>query len=158
MGKATTLRIELDGYWPPTPNDLDGLHWSRRKKLKDACAEWVRAFCPPGPLPAFEGPVLMLIAREWGYRQRALDPDNLEGSVKFLIDVFRRPGENSERMRRLGVIEDDRPECFIGGAPSVTQRKRPLPDDAHQWTAKQRKDAAARLQVLTVIEISGEVA
>ncbi len=100
---------------------MNSWHWRRKHRASKIAADYVQAY--GSPLPSFKGPVLLKIVREWGYRQRPLDPDNLVASTKVLIDVLRQPKKRNERKNRLGVIEDDRPESFDGGAPLVIQRK-----------------------------------
>ncbi len=109
----------MPGYWPASPN-VRQHWWDRHREVKKA-ADYIQAYgCP---LPEFKGKVKLLIVREYGYRQRALDPDNLVASVKPLIDALRVPKKKNEQKNRLGVIEDDRPEMFEGGAPDVQQRR-----------------------------------
>ena len=100
---------------------IAGWHWRKKYREAKIAADLVQAY--GSPLPSFKGPVLLKIVREYGYRQREMDPDNLVGSTKALIDVLRRPKKANEKKNRLGVIEDDRPESFDGGAPIVLQRR-----------------------------------
>ena len=115
----TTWTCRIPDWWPPSPNIRQ--HWWERHRGSKIAADLVQAYGTP--LPSFVGPVLLKIVREYGYRQRELDPDNLVASTKVLIDVLRRPKKANEKKNRLGVIEDDRPESFDGGAPIVLQRK-----------------------------------
>ena len=117
--KVTTWTCRIPDYWPPSPNIRQ--HWRAKHRSIKTAADYVQAYGTP--LPVFVGPVLLKIVREWGYKQREMDPDNLVASIKVLIDVLRRPKKLNEQKNRLGVIEDDRPESFKGGAPIVLQRK-----------------------------------
>ena len=130
MGKASRApkrkKVEkwvcrIPDYWPPSPNVIGGWHWRQKYRASKLAADYVQAYGTP--LPAFVGPVLLKIVREWGYNQRALDPDNLVASVKPLIDALRAPKRQNEQKNRLSVIEDDRPDAFEGGAPDVQQRR-----------------------------------
>ena len=139
--------ITIPDYWPPTPNQLGegrgkGRHFALRTH-KQRAADYVSVFINHAdvrvkeggvwqharyddlpPMPRFVGKVKLTIIREWGKRQRELDPDNLEASCKFLIDVLRRQRANEKR-RRLGIIEDDRPDNFWRKRPIIQQRKSP---------------------------------
>jgi len=117
--KRRTWTLRLPDYWPASPNVR--MHWRTRHQQVAKAASIVMAY--GHPLPTFVGKVKLTIIREWGYKQRALDPDNLVASTKVLIDVLRSAKKINELNNRLGVITDDRPESFIGGAPIVKQRR-----------------------------------
>ncbi len=123
MGKVAkrTWVCIIPDYWPASPNVIAGWHWRKKHREAKRAADLVQAYGTP--LPEFKGKVKLLIVREYGYRQRALDPDNLVASVKPLIDALRAPKRKNEQKNRLSVIEDDRPDTFEGGAPDVQQRR-----------------------------------
>ena len=54
----------------------------------------------------FHDPVDITIHREYGFRKRAMDPDNLYGAVKLPLDVIREPGPRSKK-KCLCLIADD---------------------------------------------------
>jgi len=68
----------------------------------------------------FHDPVAIKIHREYGYRKRAMDPDNLYGAVKLPIDVIREPSPRSKK-QSLCLIADDT-NAHISSL-SVTQDK-----------------------------------
>lgn len=74
------------------------MHWGAYKRLKKAVEVQIVAFgdsIPDHPIDPCE----IKIVRNYGYRKRAFDADNLVGSAKIVIDC----------LRDLDIIVDDRP-------------------------------------------------
>ena len=88
------------------------MHWGAYKRLKKAVEFQLVAFgesLPESPID----PCKIEIIRNYGYRKRAFDADNLIGSVKILIDG----------MRDLGIIHNDDPKHMV--ELDVKQHKSP---------------------------------
>lgn len=96
MGKELTLVIEEAA---PGLNEMLRWHWSKRYKETARWSRWVwlaRCQASPNP-PAMLTRALVSIER----RSRGqLDPDNLHGSCKLILDA----------LRDQQLIEDDSPE------------------------------------------------
>lgn len=138
--QSTTLKLTLDDYWPPNANKTGGHHWSSLKKEKDKAFHHVMAaYMNTSPRVVFEGPVKVLVRREWGQRQRAMDDDNLWGAAKFLLDAI-RAGNQNETRRRLEIIQDDDPD-------NITLK-------VEQQAGEKPKGEPRKLR--TVIEITGQ--
>tara|TARA_R100000458_G_scaffold45232_1_gene43434 strand:- start:4360 stop:4773 length:414 start_codon:yes stop_codon:yes gene_type:complete len=88
-----------------SPNKLMRMHYRTRIREFDRVRDLLWAY--GRPLPEFTGPVNLTIYRQWGKRQRAMDPDNLYGSCKQLIDALKKPKGRSRK--GLSVILDDDP-------------------------------------------------
>ena len=107
-GRLKSWSVVIPDYFPPSPNEL-GTGSKRRfveQRHKRRACDHVMVY--GGSLPQFHGRVRVTITRRWGYRQRALDKDNLYGSCKFLLDCLRAP-KRGQSKRRLSIIEDDAP-------------------------------------------------
>ena len=93
-------QFELSDMDLVSPNKMLRMHWAVRKKWKQTYSDavwqhtelWIKHL----------DPCHIKIERLFTGRQKAMDPDNLVGSVKFLLDG----------MRSCGVISDDNPECI----------------------------------------------
>lgn len=120
------FELVIPDYWPPSLNQTQMAHWSRNRKHKKQALDLLHVYAlqaAGGPLPVFKGPVRLTLVRLWGKRQRALDVDNLYGSVKPLVDAMRaaKRGRNGKvREGGLGLIENDDPAQV---ALVVDQRK-----------------------------------
>ncbi len=120
-------RLVIPDYFPPTLNDVAMAHWSKVRKHKAKALHLVTVYAlATGGIPRFEGPVSLTITRLWGKRQRAMDIDNLYGSVKPLVDALRAQKKAGGRRDRgvgrqggLGVIPDDAGSLTL----TVHQRK-----------------------------------
>jgi Holliday junction resolvase RusA-like endonuclease len=98
-----TLLRQIDLYDTDTvsPNVMLRAHWAVRKKWKQKYqrlfSDWLQQngdfTCPK--------PVHIDITRCVAGRGKMMDPDNLVGSVKLLIDA----------LRECGILYDDTPEC-----------------------------------------------
>lgn len=80
----------------PSPNRVLRMHWSAQKKLRDLWHKWVWVACVQGKIPMHMPLAFAHIQIERRGR-KAMDPDNLMGAQKPLIDG----------LRIHGLIEDD---------------------------------------------------
>ena len=101
---------EIFGMDLISPNRLMRMHWATLKREKNKIKQLLAIY--GSPIETFEGKVDMLIEREYGRRNKALDPDNLYGATKLLIDCL--------RSQSIGAIVDDTPEIL---RLKVTQKK-----------------------------------
>ena len=87
-----------------SPNRWIRMHFWQRNKEHERLTDLMAVF--GDQIITFSGPVSISIVREYGYRKRKMDPDNLYGSVKVLLDVLRFPSPRSKKVS-LGIIKDD---------------------------------------------------
>ena len=92
--------FDLENMDLVSPNRMLRMHWATRRKWKEDYSD--RVWCQTSKWPKNLDPCHIKIERLFTGRQKAMDPDNLVGSVKFLLDG----------MRSCGVISDDNPECI----------------------------------------------
>lgn len=86
----------------PSPNVLLRMHWTERRKIKNDYMTWLamaNANDDKYKAKWKEKRKIQIIS----YRKRLLDPDNLVGSFKLLIDA----------VQETGLIFDDSPEYLI---------------------------------------------
>jgi hypothetical protein len=102
-----------------SPNRLMRMHFSQRGKEHETAANLLAIY---GDKPAneFLGQVDISIIRQYGYRKRAMDEDNLYGACKILLDALRHPSPRSKK-HSLGLIKDDSPNIIR--SLSVKQEK-----------------------------------
>lgn len=105
----TALRYELFiDETAPSPNKSMRLHWRSRKRLWDRWAWLVRAsYLPPAT------PLLRAAVRIARYGIKPLDPDNLVGAQKPLIDALVINGyiaDDSAKHIQLSVTDEERPK------------------------------------------------
>lgn len=116
----------IPDYWPPPLNEVVMAHWSKVRKHKKRALQLAHVYAlRSGGVPEFHGPVKVTITRLWGKGQRALDRDNLVGSVKPLVDALRaaKHGRNQRSAYSqggLGIIAEDNPAALT---LEVEQRK-----------------------------------
>jgi hypothetical protein len=106
----------LPAHVPISTNQLERLHWAAKKKMRSQLA-WKIRFAllalgyavPREPSEVEPSKVLVKIR---SYRQRRLDPDNVYGGIKIILDA----------MRDVGLLHNDSPkwialevEQFIDG-------------------------------------------
>ncbi len=115
-----TWTCTIPDYDLISPNRLMRMHFGQVKKEHEKLAHLMYAF--GNELIHFTEPVNIEIKREYGYRKRQMDPDNLYGSCKILLDVLRKPSPRSKKPS-LGIIADDSPNNIAN--LSVTQSKSP---------------------------------
>ena len=88
-----------------SPNKMLRMHWAVRRKLKrEIVAELelrVMPFLLKNEIPFRKCHIV--VERHISGRHKFMDPDNLVGSMKMLIDA----------MRELGIINDDTPEHVV---------------------------------------------
>ena len=101
-----------------SPNRMMRMHFRTRMKEHERLLELMLVY--GDPVDPFRCPVDITIVREFGYRKRSMDPDNLYGGCKLLLDVIREPSPRSKK-KSLGLIADDS-NAHIKNL-SVTQRK-----------------------------------
>lgn len=97
---AVQYEFVLDKLDLVSPNKMLRMHWATRREWKDIYSDAVWAVTEKWSKHL--DPCHIKIERLFTGRQKAMDPDNLVGSVKFLLDG----------MRSCGVISDDNPECI----------------------------------------------
>jgi len=111
-------KCTLPEYDLISPNKMMRMHFRTRMKEHN---KLFNLMCINGEtVVPFTCPVDITIVREYGYRKRAMDPDNLYGGCKLLLDVIREPSPRSKK-EALCLIADDT-EAHIKNL-SVTQRK-----------------------------------
>ena len=103
-----------------SPNRLMRMHFWQINKEHAKLSQLMYVF--GDKLVQFTKPVNISIKREYGYRKRQMDPDNLYGACKILLDVLRMPSPRSKKSS-LGIITDDSPNNIAN--LSVTQSKSP---------------------------------
>lgn len=93
----------------PGQNVLLRLHWSKRRKEREALAWNVRSQLPMvGRLAPIEKAAVTVTS----YRIRLLDPDNLASTVKGLLDIL-QPFDARRRPLGLGIIAGDDPARLL---------------------------------------------
>lgn len=102
-----------------SPNRLMRMHFAQRNKEHALVVDLLSVYSS-GPMVEFAGEVDISITRQYGYRKRAMDEDNLYGACKILLDALRRPSPRSRKIS-LGLIKDDSPNIIKSLA--VTQEK-----------------------------------
>ena len=99
-----------------SPNKMLRMHWAVRRKLKrEIIAELelrVMPFLMKNEIPFQKCHIV--VERHISGRHKFMDPDNLVGSMKMLIDA----------MRERGIINDDTPEDVV-----ITARQEKSPSD-----------------------------
>jgi len=110
---ADRWAVLLPDYWPPSLNETQRLHWSQIRKIKKDAVEMLSIFTLGRGVHGFTfaGKVTVQLYRLWGKGQRALDTDNLVGSVKPLVDGL-RPRDPKSKQGGIGIIEDDHPDML----------------------------------------------
>ena len=111
-------KCTLPDYDLISPNRMMRMHFRTRIKEHNTLLDLMTIY--GDPVVPFTCPVNITIVREYGYRKRAMDPDNLYGGCKLLLDVIREPSHRSKK-KALCLIADDT-EAHIKNL-SVTQRK-----------------------------------
>ena len=102
-----------------SPNRLMRMHFAQRNKEHVKVVDLLSIYSK-GPMVEFSGQVDISITRQYGYRKRAMDEDNLYGACKILLDAIRRPSPRSKKIS-LGLIKDDSPNIIK--SLSVKQEK-----------------------------------
>ena len=103
-----TWFCNIPGYDLISPNRLLRMKWFMQSKCKEEAMQLIAVYGRPTPL--FAEPVRMVIARQFGKRQRQLDTDNLYGGCKLLIDAMKAPKGRSRR--GLSIISEDNPKAL----------------------------------------------
>jgi len=139
------ITIMLPGYFPPSLNVTSGQHWAKTRKHKKLAEKHLLVACLRkfGRVPVFEGKVTLQVFRYIAGRRQMMDPDNLGGSQKPLIDAMRKPKSHRNSKGRqggLGIIEDD--------DPSLLELLEP---EQHKVT----KDELKGESIACIIEITG---
>ena len=101
-----------------SPNAMMRMHFWQRNKEHEKLGDLILVY--GDDVVEFDHPVDITVVREFGYRKRQMDPDNLYGSVKILLDVLRLPSPRSKKVS-LGIIADDSPNNIAN--LSVKQEK-----------------------------------
>ena len=101
-----------------SPNVLMRMHFWQRNKEHEKLVDLILVYGQD--VVEVDAPVDITVVREYGYRKRQMDPDNLYGAVKTLLDVLRKPSPRSKKVS-LGIIADDSPNNISN--LSVTQKK-----------------------------------
>lgn len=115
---TNTWTCVIPDYDLISPNAIMRMHFWQRIKEHEKLVDLVLAF--GDDLFEFDEPVDITVVREYGYRKRQMDPDNLYGAVKILLDVLRKSSPRSKKVS-LGIIADDSPNNIAN--LSVTQVK-----------------------------------
>ena len=89
----------------PSLNAYMRWHFRKQKKWREQLEQYIYAL--GSPLAKFQKPVNVTIVRQYGYRKRAYDTDNLYAAVKPILDVLKEPRGRSRY--GLGVILEDNP-------------------------------------------------
>lgn len=103
-----TWFCNIPGYDLISPNRLLRMKWFMQSKKKEEAMQLLAVYGRPTPM--FAEPVRMVIARQFGKRQRELDTDNLYGGCKLLIDAMKAPKGRSKR--GLSIICEDNPKAL----------------------------------------------
>ena len=104
-----------------SPNRLMRMHFRQRGKLHETATNLLLIYGDK-PLVEFLHQVDISITRQYGYRKRAMDEDNLYGACKILLDALRHPSPRSKK-HSLGLIKDDSPNTIR--SLNVQQEKSP---------------------------------
>lgn len=100
----------------PSLNAFMRWHFRKQAKHKETIAQYIAVL--GRPLPRFDGPVKVNIVREYGYRKRPYDTDNLYAAAKPILDALKTP--RGRTRHGLSIIDEDNPSvCCL----TVTQRK-----------------------------------
>lgn len=100
----------------PSLNAYMRWHFRKQKKWREQLEQYI--YVLGQPLLKFQCPVKVEIVRQYGYRKRAYDTDNLYAAAKPILDVLKEPRGRSRY--GLGVILEDNPAyCSL----SVSQEK-----------------------------------
>ena len=100
----------------PSLNEYMRWHYRRQGKWRDMVEQYI--YVLGSPLPEFTTAVSVNITREYGYRKRPYDTDNLYAAAKPILDALKCPRGRSRH--GLSVIREDNPKwCKL----TVTQRK-----------------------------------
>ena len=84
----------------PSPNELNRMHWTERRRLKEATGWLLASALNKQPkIPRATGPRNLIIER---HGRKALDQDNLAGGAKGLIDCIKE--------QRL-ILDDNPADC-----------------------------------------------
>jgi hypothetical protein len=89
----------------PSLNAYMRWHFRKQKKWRDQLEQYV--YVLGSPLPKFQCPVNVNIVRQYGFRKREYDTDNLYAAAKPILDVIKEPKGRSRH--GLGVIMEDNP-------------------------------------------------
>ena len=87
-----------------SPNAMMRMHYRVRMKEHEKLVDLLKAF--GDEVVPFDVPVDIKVVREYGHRKRRMDPDNLYGSCKLLLDAIRQPSPRSKKAS-LDLIADD---------------------------------------------------
>ena len=103
--------VVIPDFWPIGPNKTLHAHWANVCRAKRD-AQWkLYVYTLQAGEPKFEGKVRVTFTRRYGKRQRAMDDDNLWGSVKPLLDGLQPPGKSRRsRQAGMGIITNDSPK------------------------------------------------
>jgi len=101
----------IPDFWPVGLNKTLHAHWAIVCKHKRNAQFQLMVYALEAGNPTFEGKCRVTITRRWGKGQRAMDDDNLWGSVKALVDGLRPPkGRGRHKQGGMGIITDDNPK------------------------------------------------
>lgn len=103
-----------------SPNRLMRMHFATRGRLHTVAVDLLTIF--GDPIVFFDNQVDIEIIRQYGYRKRQMDEDNLYGACKIILDALRNPSPRSKKPS-LGIIKDDSPNIIR--TLSVKQEKSP---------------------------------
>ncbi len=112
MAKSSIRRWSLfmSDYWPPSLNKTQMAHWTTVRKHKRHALDllFVNCLAQHGGIPHFKGRAHVELHRIIGHLGKRMDVDNLNGSVKVLVDALRRRKEaGKSKEGGLGIIVDD---------------------------------------------------
>jgi len=99
-----------------SPNRLYRMHFAQRSRYKKSIEAMLIAY--GDNIMPIQSPCKVKIVRQYGYRKREMDEDNLYGACKSLIDALKVRKKNKDG--GLGIIEDDSPKHI---ELSVSQEK-----------------------------------
>ena len=115
-----TWKCTIPDYDLISPNMMMRMHYRVRMKEHEKLVLLLQSY--GDEVDPFTTPVDITIIREYGHRKRKMDPDNLYGSCKLMLDAIRQPSPRSKKAS-LGLIADDS-DAHIKSL-SVTQEKSP---------------------------------
>lgn len=92
-----SYRIPITGIKASTNKIYAGIHWAKRKELKDSVLSYAVGFCRPVQKA---GPYPVEIRYRFVFISRALDTLNCSFVAKMFEDAF----------RAIGILEDDDPQ------------------------------------------------